>query len=295
MTGGPLQVVRIETGRDFAPVVETGLELLGIRMVSWHDRESGRVVFEEFHDTVARARERLSVLDRHLEQWSAGEEWTTQLHEMAPQDWSESWKRFFRPERVSPRLVVKPSWEDYAAAAGVHTVEIDPGLCFGTGQHATTRACLRLLDQYGDACEDRRFLDLGCGTGILSIAAAKLGFGHVAAIDRDAAAISIAEGNCSRNHVSERVSCRVQDLRDFTVSERFGVVAANLFADVLVRFASTLAGALSERRGSLVILSGILTPQYGRIRRTYEALGLGERRRITDGEWTSGCFGPSAT
>ena len=118
------------------------------------------------------------------------------------QDWAEAWKEYFWPEKIGDRIVVKPTWRDYTAEPDELVVEIDPGMAFGTGTHPTTALCIRMIEAYlepGDC-----FLDVGSGSGILSIAAAKLGAGRIIGVDNDEVAVSVAEKNLLLNGVSEK-------------------------------------------------------------------------------------------
>ncbi len=206
-----------------------------------------------------------------------------------PVDWNEHWKRFFRVERISSRLVVAPSWARYEPAAGECVVVLDPGMSFGTGQHPTTRACLKLIEEAASEGSPRSFLDVGCGSGLLAIAAARLGFAPVVAMDHDPAAAAIAAENAWKNNVADRVRLAVADLADWPLCRSFEVVAANLLADTLIAYADTLAAAAGAPRNRLIV-SGILRAQYDDILRAYAARGFSESRRIDEGEWITGCL-----
>ncbi|UCH22123.1 MAG: 50S ribosomal protein L11 methyltransferase [Deltaproteobacteria bacterium] len=147
-------------------------------------------------------------------------------------DWAESWKAYFRPEKVGERLVVKPSWHAYEAQPDEIILEIDPGMAFGTGTHPTTRLCLKLIEAYvkpGDSV-----LDVGTGSGILMIAAAKLGAEKVCGIDKDKLAVDIAKKNLKRNIIHpEKVLLICGNLIE-PISERFEMVAANLLAEAVI-------------------------------------------------------------
>jgi ribosomal protein L11 methyltransferase len=289
----PLYAVTIETGLDFSAVVETGLECLGLEMVSWTDVERQRVTFQEFLASRAGASVRVKALREALASWATDEQWTVEVRRLRAQDWSESWKRFFRTERISPRLVVKPSWERYRPAPGERVVVIDPGLSFGTGQHFTTRSCLRFIDEIALQGTEGQFLDLGCGSGILGIAAAKLGFKDVLAVDNDPEALAVARENVSKNRVAARVSCKVADIAGVRRKGPFRVIVANILAGVLREHAAEVAGMLDRHAASRLCLAGILAHQYPGVRDAYLAAGLREVSTLTDGEWMSGCFGPA--
>ena len=159
-------------------------------------------------------------------------------------------------------------------------------MSFGTGKHATTQACLRMLDDLAAEDPKRGVLDIGCGSGILSIAAAKLGFSPVKGIDNDPDAVRIAAENAAENGAAADFA--VGDLA--LCKEKAEVVVANVLAPVLERNAAAVAGCVRRVPGNALVLSGILDGQYGDVRRAYEALGAVERRNLLVGEWRTGLF-----
>jgi ribosomal protein L11 methyltransferase len=203
------------------------------------------------------------------------------------EDWAESWKRFFHVMRVSERVVIRPSWEACASRPGDCVIVLDPGMSFGTGHHETTRACLMFLDQLAAEDAGRSVVDAGCGSGILALAARKLGFTPVAAYDNDAEAVAIARANAAANDVGD-IAWRVCDLADAT--DAADVVIANILAPVLVRHADRLAASVRPGARGALILSGILDSQYAEVRAAYAARGFVEKRGLLLGEWRSGIF-----
>lgn len=202
------------------------------------------------------------------------------------EDWAESWKRFFKVVRISERIVVRPPWERYDPRPGEVVLVLDPGMSFGTGKHATTQACLRMLDELAAENPRRGMLDIGCGSGILSIAAAKLGFAPVKGIDNDPDAVRIAAENAAENAATADFA--VCDLAQ--CKEKAEVVVANVLAPVLERHAAAVAGCVRRVPGNALVLSGILDSQYDDVRKAYEALGAVERRSVAVGEWRTGLF-----
>ena len=285
----PLGIIRIDTTPDFASIVETGLEHIGILCSCWIQDEPPAARIEIYCDSPADAAARQVMLADHLATWADGERWTIEAVELPAQDWKESWKRFFRTERVSERIVIKPSWERFDPAPGDCVIELDPGMSFGTGQHGTTRACLQFIDTLARAMPGASLLDAGCGSGILSIAAARLGMHPVTAIDNDPAAIRIADDNIARSGVADRVTRQVLSVAELGTLAPHDIVVANILADVLRADAATIAGAVRAPDGRL-ILSGLLTSQYDGLRAVYESLGFAEERRVAINEWTSGLF-----
>jgi ribosomal protein L11 methyltransferase len=186
-------------------------------------------------------------------------------------DWSERWREFHQPIAVAGTLTVRAPWHDPSPIP--LEIVIDPGQAFGTGSHATTRLCLELVLS---APAKGPFLDLGCGSGVLAIAAARLGFGPVLALDNDPAAVEATRANAAANGVE--IDVRRFDLRSETVPP-VQTVAANLLTPLLLRWAASLAQETSR-----VIASGILVREADQVS---EAFGLRERARLTDGDWTA--------
>jgi ribosomal protein L11 methyltransferase len=196
--------------------------------------------------------------------------------EEVPEDWAERWKRFHVPLLLGGRLYVRPPWEQPAVRPGVHEVVIDPGQAFGTGTHPTTRLCLELLLELGDPRGS--FADLGCGSGVLAIAAAKLGWSPVSAFDADRAAVAATDKNARANAVLlDRVE-RV-DLRSGPAPVA-DVVAANLMRPLLLQVARQLEG-----RPRTLILSGLLDHEADEVAAAFAPLT--ERRRLSSKGWTA--------
>lgn len=217
------------------------------------------------------------------------------LRLLPARDWSESWKRHFRPIDLGPRLLVRPTWSRRRPRRGQALIEIDPGLSFGTGQHATTRFCLEELVAHHHPGTPQSLLDAGTGSGILAIAAARLGYKPVEGFDFDSDCVRTAKENCRLNRLGAAVKVYQADLTRLPVRtrERFDVVCANLIDDLLVRHKNRLAARV--RPGGMLILAGILTPQFERVREAFLNLRFEPMRTETNGEWTSGTFrAPSA-
>lgn len=212
------------------------------------------------------------------------------IRRIKPHDWTEAWKKHFRVRRISRRIVVKPAWKTFSGAKGECVIEMDPGMSFGTGEHPTTQACLRLLDERQLICPRASFLDAGCGSGILAIAAAQLGLAPVTAIDLDPQAVKAAKANCVRNRVAAKVTCRVADVLCLRSSRKYSIIAANLFARVLVRAAVNLAGLLARRDGACLILAGILVAQYPEVAAAFRRRGLREVKTIRSRGWLTAAF-----
>lgn len=169
------------------------------------------------------------------------------------QDWLHKWEEYFIPAKVTEDIVVKPLWRDYSAAPGETVIEIDPGMAFGTGTHPTTSMCIRLLEKY--VKPEDKVLDVGCGTGILSIAAAKLGSKDILAVDLDPEAVASTKRNAELNHCEEVMDIRIGDLTK-GLDYKADVVVANLMADLVIMLSKDVAKHCKEN--AMYITSGIL-------------------------------------
>lgn len=228
-----------------------------------------------------------------------------QVRTVAEEDWANAWKQHYHVLRVGERTVVVPSWLEHEARPGEVVLSLDPGMAFGTGLHPTTQLCLRLLE--GAVRPGQRILDLGTGSGILAIAAAKLGGGPVLALDNDPVAVMVAAENVARNGVAAQVTVAEGSLGagatmghwlsgDFghgppPTAEapphpaEFGLIAANLIARVLTILAADLAAALAP--GGTLISSGIIDSREHEVTAAFEAAGLRLLERHVEGEWVA--------
>ena len=196
------------------------------------------------------------------------------------EDWKLSYRRHFTTEHIGERLVVRPPWEPMPDGGVV--VTLDPGLAFGTGKHETTRACLEYIDSLSG--EGGRFLDMGCGSGILSIAAARLGFSPVSGFDVDQEAVQASAENAEANGVEVEFFKYGLGAKVKRELPKADLVAANILGPLLIRFADEIVPAVGKR----LIISGILTELYEDVLSAYVSRGLKEVSRRTIGEWTTG-------
>lgn len=198
------------------------------------------------------------------------------------EDWSEVWKRFYKPFRAGKTLVVKPTWEPYDAQAGDKIIEIDPGMAFGSGTHETTGMCLELLEEALRGGE--RVIDVGTGSGILAIGAALLGAEHVLAIDIDPTAVKVAEENIAHNGLSGRITAVQGNLLEKT-DETCDVCVANIIADVICMFARPLTRHIAP--GGRFICSGIIKEREGDVRAALLEAGYAIQEVRHRGEWVA--------
>ncbi len=207
------------------------------------------------------------------------------------EDWSATWKRFFKPFEIIPGLIIKPSWEHYPHKPGLHILELDPGMAFGTGQHVSTRMALTLLHTVFPLRPPGTVLDVGCGTGILGMAAAVFGAVRVICIDNDATAVSVAIDNVNKNRLGHIVQVGHTPLVD--ISGPFGVICANIVHDVLEKMAADFERLLAGN-GRLIV-SGILRgEQESNLKRVYRRWGFKPLATQYKGEWAAMLFGRRA-
>ena len=203
--------------------------------------------------------ERLARLYQQQKRLSQDHDFDIELkyREIDEEDWAESWKIFFKPVKVSRDLIIKPTWESVIADPGTMVIDIDPGMAFGTGTHPTTILCLRLIRAF--MVKGSTVLDVGTGSGILSIAAAKYGAGSLVAVDTDEAALSIAAENLARNGVQPECCLTILSHLLNAVSGRFDIVVANILTNVIIELLDDLHRVME--RGGIFICSGII-PQH---------------------------------
>jgi ribosomal protein L11 methyltransferase len=198
-------------------------------------------------------------------------------------EWRDVWKQFFRATRVGRRFTVRPSWDPGSAPAGEFVIDLDPGRAFGTGAHPSTRLVIALTEDVREKIPQiARFLDLGCGSGILSIAASRLWPTAAGlAVDNDPEATECSQENFERNHVSNvAIVTGTLDKTETT----FDLILANIQADVLCDLAPAMAAKLANE--GHVILSGILSDQTDDVVAAYASAGFVLTSRHDEGEWT---------
>ncbi len=215
---------------------------------------------------------------------------------VAETDWADAWKAHFPVLRIGRRLVIRPTWRRHRAAPGDVVLALDPGMAFGTGLHPTTRLCLAMLESVAEGrgsagdhdasaggLGGARVLDVGCGSGILAIAALRFGAGSVLGLDIDPLAAEATLANARRNRVARRLRARVGSLP--SGDGPFDLVLANLIASVLIALAADLAAEL--RPGGRLIASGIFIDRESDVRRALEGAGLRCEAREAEGDWVA--------
>jgi len=212
-----------------------------------------------------------------------GEVQTRVVHE---EDWAEAWKQHFPVLRVGRRLVVRPTWREHVPLPGDVVVSLDPGMAFGTGLHPTTRLCLAGVEHWADGgrLDNACVLDVGCGSGILAIAAALLGAQSVVGIDTDPLAVEATRSNAALNGLAARIEARRGSL-PMPSPEQFDLVLANLVASVLVDLAAELAEDL--RPGGRLLASGIFADREAEVLKAFGAAGLLVVDRLRETDWVA--------
>ena len=208
-----------------------------------------------------------------------------EVRQVAAEDWAEAWKAHFKPLKVTATLVIRPPWEEYAAQPGETVITIYPGMAFGTGRHASTLLCLRALEQVWEARPPAagspwQVLDVGTGTGILALTAARYG-AEVLAIDLDPEAVAAALENVRLNDLMDRVW--VEETPLAALRQQFGLILANITAPDLLQLAEALTARLLS--DGVLIISGFLTEDASRLSARYQALGLHQTGFLTQEDW----------
>jgi ribosomal protein L11 methyltransferase len=235
-------------------------------------------------DAVALVRQKLAdlaALSKEIPGYDPGE-LALSLSDIQEEDWANEWKKYYKPLRASKRVVIVPTWEEYTPHEGDVVVELDPGMAFGTGTHETTRMCLAMVDEMvkpGDFC-----IDIGCGTAILSIAAAKLGASEVLAIDRDAVAVDSARTNIALNGVADVVRAVEGDLlKGQAPAEPADLIMVNIIADVIIGLLPNLDPFLKP--DGVILASGIIREREQDVMDAMDKAGYRVIKSEHMGEW----------
>ncbi|MCC0642889.1 50S ribosomal protein L11 methyltransferase [Clostridioides sp. ZZV14-6150] len=209
-------------------------------------------------------------------------EGSVSLDQVNEADWANAWKAYYKPTKVGQRVVVKPTWEDYNMQEGDLIIELDPGMAFGTGTHETTSMCIRELEKYVN--KDSKVFDIGCGSGILAIAAAKLGAKEVVAVDLDEVAVKVAKENVLENKVEENVSVMHGNLTD-VIKDKADVIVANIIADIIKILAKDVQNFMKE--DAIFISSGIILDKVEEVKESLIENGFEIVEVQKLGEWSA--------
>ncbi len=253
---GRSEVGQIIAGIDDVPVAPAYGEHDMVLVKAYFPEE--RDIFAELQEALRRVKENFEVSCQLI------------LSEVKEEDWEESWKQYYHCFKVGDRLVIKPSWEEYQPRPDEVVIELDPGMAFGTGIHVSTRFCLNFIDQYIKGGE--KIIDAGCGSGILSIAAAKLGAAQILAMDIDQVAVNVASANVKRNQLEKVVAVEVRDITEDLAGFKADYIFANITAEVVMLVIPRAAELLTG--GARMFCSGIITSRLPQVRQQLESYGF---------------------
>jgi ribosomal protein L11 methyltransferase len=267
----------------------------GQPVCSWTDSETGIAAVSVYVPTRpdwsrARQKELASGLRRIARSGLNPGPGKISLRSIRRENWAESWKLHFKPLEIGSALLLKPSWSRRRPRKGQVVVVLDPGLSFGTGRHPTTAFCLRQLVARRRSGGSQSCLDIGTGSGILAIAAAKLGYAPVDAFDFDPEAVRIARANARRNGVAAKTRLRWQDLTKLPrrSARQYSLVCANLISTLLMAERERILARL--RADGVLVIAGILEREFAQVQRSFETAGLRLVASRTQNEWRCGAF-----
>ncbi len=204
------------------------------------------------------------------------------LENVRAEDWTNNWKKYFKPIKVSDRIVIKPSWEQYEKKPGERVLEMDPGMAFGTGTHETTRLCIRMIERYLQP--GNTVVDIGCGTGVLAISSVLLGAARAVAVDLDENAVRAAKENIKRNRVEDRVEVRKSNLLD-GVRGQFDLAVSNILAETIRKLTTSIRGVLKP--GGIFLASGLLLDNLQEVTDAMQTAGLDVIGKDAMGDWVA--------
>lgn len=208
------------------------------------------VIIKAYFSEYSKVKEIIKKIEARILKDDLGEVLTSKVDE---KDWAENWKIHYKTEHITQNLVIKPSWETYSQKENEIVIELDPGMAFGTGSHETTIMCARALEEYVDSTKN--IFDIGCGSGILSIIAAKLGAKRVLAIDLDPMCVKVTRENVEKNNVSDKVETKTGNLFEL-VEGKADIIVANIIAEIIVGMVPNIKNYLNK--DGVFIASGII-------------------------------------
>lgn len=273
------------------------LSALGYDFSSWKDEESGVIRHTLYFQTEEDAENAKKVLQEKQQEFASfGVVFSDFVcSSLKKEDWAESWKIHFKPLVISDTLAISPTWIDFQVKPGQILIKLDPGMSFGTGQHATTKSCLASIDRFikelrKNGKTEISMLDAGSGSGILAIAAAKLGCSRVDAFDIDPDTVGIARENAQKNEIpDEKLPIEAASLLEYESDTQYDLVAANILSSALIAGKEKLLSFCKP--GTYLILAGILDAEYPRIKEAFEATGrCSELFNVQESEWRGGAF-----
>lgn len=232
---------------------------------------------EDLLDKIKLIKQNIELIQQYNLDGGLGEVTLAEVHES---DWKDVWKKYYKPKKIGEKIVVKPTWEEYIEKEGDIVLELDPGMAFGTGTHETTTMCVRALEKYME--QGDTVLDIGCGSGILSIAAAKLGAKKAIGVDLDEMAIEVSNENVALNLVGEKVDIRHGNLLE-VVDEKAEIVVANIVAEIIKIVAPDVKKSL--KKDGVFIASGIILDKIEFVKVALKNEGFEIVEEVIMGEW----------
>ena len=252
---------------DYSDIEKQVAEIAHVDLIEQEllDKPRDTVIIHMYLEPSAQPAETLALIEARME--GAGIPYTVELEKVEQEDWQNGWRKYYHPMEIGRHLAVVPSWQEYETDR-VKLI-LDPGLAFGTGGHETTSLCLEALDQLVRGGE--RVLDIGTGSGILAIAALKLGAAQAEGVDIDPVAVRTAGENAALNGVADRLTVLVGDLSD-KASGQYQIITANIVANAIMALAPAVPGLMAE--GGVFIASGIIDTRKEEVIAALQAAGL---------------------
>ncbi len=266
---------------DYSALVEETLEIAHIDLIEEEllkkDRTKG--IIHVYINPEENPLEAVSFIRERLE--DCGIEYEIKISDCRVEDWQNNWKQYFKPMPIGEKLLIRPLWENDFDSDGRKVLNIEPGLAFGTGSHPTTKLCLETLEGYVN--EGSRVLDIGCGSGILSIASILLGAESAFGVDIDSLAVKTAKANAKENGIGEERFTVVQgDLSD-KVSGKYDIIVANIVADIIIKFNSEVGKFL--KGSGTYITGGIIDSRENDVLASFEENGFEVIERRENNGW----------
>lgn len=267
---------------DYSDLEQQAVEIAHIDLIDEELLQKNRdeAIIHLYLPSNENARESLSFLKERFE--AVHIPFQADTDTVDPKDFENNWKKYFKSTEIGRRLCICPSWDQYNNKENRKVLKIDPGAAFGTGTHATTAMCLALLDQF--ITPNQTVLDIGCGSGILSIAAVLLGAERATGIDIDPVAVKVARENAALNGLSEKTEFLVGNLNE-KITSRYSVVCANIVADVIMALAPDVPGLLAP--GGRFLCSGIIDSRAEEVRAALLWAGLQITNTVTESNWVA--------
>ncbi len=250
---------------DYSDLEEQSFEIAHIDLIDQEliNKNRTKSVIHLYVSKEHNAQEKIQFITERLN--SENIPYGIKLNTLNDADWANNWKKYFKVTEIGERLVICPAWETFENKTGRAVLKMDPGAAFGTGTHATTSLCLELLEKY--AQNGDTVLDIGCGSGILSVAGVLLGAKNAVGVDIDATAVKVAKENATLNNVSDKTEYFVGDLAD-KVSGKYDIVCANIVADIIMKLNKTVTDYMTN--DAIYITSGIIDVRADAVKQSFK-------------------------